>query len=271
MKSLWKIKSLLPAMILAGAVVIPTASASGSQSSPPDTVVLNGVTAIFGDKRAFFQMPGPNPSSAQTFSLAEGQSANGIQLLSVNFELESVMINNHGHVQNIHICTTPVLLAAASLGDTGSNAKSTSTTSTKRGTGADSSTDNPGKSGDVVSNVDSTGLRGGGTAVNPNEKSPNSNGSDSSNPNSSSSVAGNDSPTSSSPASGNGSNSDPTDSHQYVWWYAEAQKIEKTRQETAQRVMAGEWPPEPLTPLTPPGTPAQLIGADSVFLKNGWE
>jgi hypothetical protein len=249
MKPLGKIKSLLPAMILAGAVVIPTAGASGSQSPAPDAVVLNGVTAIFGDNRAFFQVPGPNPSSVQTFSLAEGQSANGIQLLSVNFKLESVTIDNHGHVQNIHICSTPVLLAAASLGNTGPNAKSTSTTSTKRGTGADSSTDNPGTNGEVVSNVAFTGLRGGGTVLKPNEKNP----------------------TSSSPASGNGSDSNPTDSHQYVWWYAEAQKIEKTRLETAQRVMAGEWPPEPLTPLTPPGTPAQLIGANSVFMKSGWD
>jgi hypothetical protein len=271
MKPLWKIKSLLSAMTLAGAVVILTAGASGPKLSPPDAVILNGVTEIFGDKRAFFQTPGLNPSSVQIFSLSEGQSANGIQLLSVNFQRESVMINNHGHVQNIHICSTPALLAAANLGNTGPNAKSKSTTSTKPGAGADSATDNFGTSGDAVSNAGATGLHGGGTAVNPNEKSPNSNGSDSSNPNSSSSVAGNDSPTSSSPASGNGSNSDPTDSHQYVWWYAEAQKIEKTRLETAQRVMAGKWPPEPLTPLTPPGTPAQLIGADSVFLKNGWE
>jgi hypothetical protein len=265
MKPLGKIKSLLPAMILAGAVVIPTAGASGSQSPAPDAVVLNGVTAIFGDNRAFFQMPGPNPSSVQTFSLAEGQSANGIQLLSVNFKLESVTIDNHGHVQNIHICSTPVLLAAASLGNTGPNAKSTSTTSTKRGTGADSSTDNPGTNGEVVSNVASTGLRGGGTALNPNEKNPTS-----SSP-SSSPIADNDNSTSSSRASGNGSDSNPTDSHQYVWWYAEAQKIEKTRLETAQRVMAGEWPPEPLTPLTPPGTPAQLIGANSVFMNSGWD
>ena len=246
MKPLGKIKSLLPAMILAGAVVIPTAGASGSQSPAPDAVVLNGVTAIFGDNRAFFQMPGPNPSSVQTFSLAEGQSANGIQLLSVNFKLESVTIDNHGHVQNIHICSTPVLLAAASLGNTGPNAKSTSTTS------------NPGTNGEVVSNVASTGLRGGGTALNPNEKNPTS-----SSP-SSSPIADNDNSTSSSRASGNGSDSNPTDSHQYVWWYAEAQKIEKTRLETAQRVMAGEWPPEPLTPLTPPGTPAQLMNS-------GWD
>ena len=252
-------------MVLAGMAGISTTSASGLKASPPEAVVLNGVTEIFGDKRAFFQMPGPNPSSVQTFSLAEGQHANGIQLLSVNFKLESVMIDNHGHVQNIHICNTPVLLAAANLGTPGSNARSTSTTSTRPGAGADFSADNLGMSGEVVSNANTSGLRSGGTAVNLNETNPNS-----SSP-SSSPIAGNDSSTPSSPAYGNDPNSAPTDSHQYIWWYAEAQKIEKTRVETAQRVMAGEWPPEPLTPLTPPGTPAQLIGADSVFLKNGWD
>jgi hypothetical protein len=225
MKPLWKIKSLLSAMTLAGAVVILTAGASGPKPSPPDAVILNGVTEIFGDKRAFFQTPGLNPSSEQIFSL----------------------------------------LAAANLGNAGTYAKSTSTTA-RPGAGAGSSTDNSGMSGEVVSNVDASGPHGGGTAANPNGKNPNA-----SSPNSSSPIAGYDSSTSSSPASGDDSNSNPPDSHQYVWWYAEAQKIEKTRQETAQRVMAGEWPPEPLTPLTPPGTPAQLIGADSVFLKNGWE
>jgi hypothetical protein len=265
MKPLWKVKTLALTVTLAGAAIIPTAGASGSKSSPPDAVVLNGVTAIFGDQRAFFQIPGPNPSSAQTFSLAEGQSANGIQLLSVNYKLESVTIDNHGHVQNIHICTTPVLLAAANLGNTGPKAKSTNTKSTKAGAGADSSADNPAISGDAVSKVDATGLRGGGTSANPNEKSPNS-----SSP-SSSLIAGKDNSTTSSPVSGDDYNSNPTDSHPYVWWYDEAQKIENTRLETAQRVLAGEWAPEPLTPLTPSGTPAQLIGTNSVFLKNGWD
>ena len=268
MKPFWMIKSPLPVMTLAGAVVILTAGASGPKLSPPDAVILNGVIEIFGNKRAFFQKPGPNPSSAQTFSLAEGESADGIHLLSVSFTQESVMINNHGHVQNIHICAAPVLLAAARMRNMGNPApqtKSKATIPAQSGAGADSSTDNPGANGDVVFNADSSGFRGGGMAVNPNEKNPGS-----SNP-SSSPVAGNDNPASGSPASGNGSNSNPTDNQQYVWWYAEAQKIEKTRLETASRVMAGEWPPEPLTPLTPPGTPAQLIGADSVFLKNGWE
>lgn len=264
MKPLWKIKSLLSAMTLA--VVILTAGASGSKSSPPDAVVLNGVTAIFGDQRAFFQIPGPNPLSAQTFSLTEGQSANGIQLLSVNFKLESVMINNHGHVQNIHICTTPVLLAAANFANTGPKARSTCPTSTKTGAGAVSSTDKSGISGDVVSNVDAAAFRGGGTAENQNGKSPNEK-----NPNSSSPTAGDGNSTPTAPASGDDSNSSTTDNHPYVWWYAEAQKIEQTRLETAERVMVGEWAPEPLTPLTPSGTPAQLIGTNSVFMKNGWD
>ena len=261
MNSFGKIKSPALIALLAGVIVLTTTGASGSNSSPPEAVVLNGVVAISGDQRAFFQIPGPNPSSTQTFSLAEGQSANGIQLLSVNFQLESVMINNHGHVQNIHICNAPVLLAAANLGNSGPNAKPASAASARPGAGADSSPNNSGVSGDAVSNADAAGLHGGGTAAAPNEKGSGSGGS----------AADNGNSNSSSPASGNGSNSNPADSHPYIWWYAEAQKIEKTRLETAARVMAGEWPPEPLTPLTPPGTPAQLIGATSVFLKSGWE
>jgi hypothetical protein len=33
--------------------------------------------------------------------------------------------------------------------------------------------------------------------------------------------------------------------------------------------MAGEWQPYPLTPLTPPGTPAPLISDGSAFMDHG--
>ncbi len=60
-----------------------------------------------------------------------------------------------------------------------------------------------------------------------------------------------------------------SDSHVYYWWLQDAKDIEQTRIATAQSVLAGETAPQPLTPLTPPGTPAGLIGVDSVYMEHG--
>ena len=62
---------------------------------------------------------------------------------------------------------------------------------------------------------------------------------------------------------------DATPDHLYQWWVKEAEKIEQARLETTDRVLAGEWQAYPLTPLTPSGTSAQLIGTNSLFMNHG--
>jgi hypothetical protein len=48
-------------------------------------------------------------------------------------------------------------------------------------------------------------------------------------------------------------------------WYQESASIEQNRLETAQSVLAGEMTPWPRTPLTPAGTPANLIAGETFF------
>ncbi len=126
MKLTGKTMPLSLTMVSAVMIGISNTSVSGLISSPPEAVMLNGVTELFGIKRAFFQIPGPNAESAK-FSLSEGQYTNGIRLLSVDFQLESVKINNRGHIQTVHICNTPVVLAAANSLKTDIKSKSITT------------------------------------------------------------------------------------------------------------------------------------------------
>ena len=50
-------------------------------------------------------------------------------------------------------------------------------------------------------------------------------------------------------------------------WYVESMVIEQSRASTTQEVLAGDMTPWPRTPLTPPGTPANLVGQE-VFFSN---
>jgi hypothetical protein len=48
-------------------------------------------------------------------------------------------------------------------------------------------------------------------------------------------------------------------------WYIEASRIEEVRVSSAVEVLAGDSVPWPRTPLTPPGTPANLVGREVMF------
>jgi hypothetical protein len=49
------------------------------------------------------------------------------------------------------------------------------------------------------------------------------------------------------------------------WWLAGSKLTEQARLRSAADVQAGLADPQPLTPLTPPGTPANLIGPDQAY------
>jgi hypothetical protein len=194
-------------------------------------VVLNGMVAIFDDRRAFFTIP-----SAGNFSLAEGESRFGIKLLSIDFPSRCVRIADRGEVRWVRICAATELFAVSRNASRGNvmNPDGTPNISTETSLGSTSTT---------VQNHTSI-VAGTAGASN-------------------SSVGNND-------GSGNVSSRSTNENQQvYQWWIQEAQKIEHARIETADRVAAGKWPPYPLTPLTPPGTPAQLVSGDSVFMDHG--
>jgi len=52
------------------------------------------------------------------------------------------------------------------------------------------------------------------------------------------------------------------------WWYTGAQEMEAARLATAAAVRRGEAEPFPLTPLTPVGTPAELISAEQRYFNH---
>ena len=210
----------------------------------PATVLLNGITGAPGHNRVFLQISFSNSSSENIF-LAEGQTFRGVKLLAVDFPSATIRIENGGKIQTIKICNTPNLLAAPAENNSGN-----------------------------IASVQSVSERGGDSAA-PGATVATPAGSfsqtevgeiSSRKTDSSNSHAGN--------AASGGSNpgdaaANPPGSHVYYWWLQDAKDIEQTRLATAQSVLAGDMAPQPLTPLTPPGTPAGLIGPDSVYMEHG--
>jgi hypothetical protein len=251
------VTGLLAAGLAAGAVV-----AIAEETGPvPSGIVLDGVTTILGDNRACFKVTFTNGRPEADFILAEGQAKYGIQLLAVDRPLSMVTIRNQGLTQTIPICKTPTLLAAtlsaadraASKKPGGNDNLDTVATGDAQAPGNEMQPAATGQFGQAGHAVGTGGFQSHGSQ----------NGA-SGNPDN------NTAPANDSGASDSTGPSDNTpQGYLYQWWVKEAEKVERARVETAQRVTAGEWPPYPLTPLTPPGTPAQLIGADSLFMDHG--
>ena len=232
--------------------------------SVPAAVVLDGITTILGDNRACFKVLFTGGLREADFIMAEGQTRYGIQLLAVNISSNTVTISNQGLTRVIPICKTPTLLAKTTAG--GGDGAAANPEEKQAGPAsagyavASGNLTRPGSDGALTQ----TGYaRGSGQA--PGNNSPN-------NPTGN----GNGSSDASSGLEGNGTgdvNSDTVGSNdvnakgtqEFHWWTKEAQKVEAAREATAQQVLDGALQPYPLTPLTPPGTPASLIGTNGVF------
>ena len=234
---------------------------AAAQPAPaPATIVLDGVMSIPGGNWAFFRTSFSANMSGADFMLAEGQSRYGIQLLAVNTPSGTVTVRKQGQTQTLSICQPPVLLtttgsdstAAASRSSPDANAAAAGLAASNGGK------TQPADAPRFAHPVNAAGWDGANArntaATNPGDNPVATNNN---------SGAGN--------ATGVAGNNDGSvaQEHLYQWWTKEAQKIEQARLDTAQRVLAGEWPAYPLTPLTPPGTPSQLIGPDSLFLEHG--
>jgi len=254
-----RLRHLIITGLLAAVSAAPTVDAAPQLAQPdPSVIVLDGIATISGDKQALFKVSFSNGAPEADFILAEGQTRCGIQLLAVDARTRTVLINHEGHHQTIAICQTPTLLTAttdvAAAAATASNDHSGAIDPTQT-SGNESPPADPPR---FAHPVYAAGWSGGpnGTPGTPNGTAGDSGDNATS--------ANNSSAGGSSNAGGNA-----TGEHLYQWWVNDAQKIEQARLETAQRVLAGEWQPYPLTPLTPPGTAPQLIGPDSVFMEHG--
>jgi hypothetical protein len=195
-------------------------------NNPPPEITLNGLTSIFDEKRALFKVQPPDSSSGmESYYLAEGQSAGGIKLLSVDMKANRIKVVNHGVAQTIslhHSTDSSTLIATGSR-----NSVEAKNLEIKY----DSSAHLPNTQIAVVAGQYSgAGYIGGGAAA-----------------------SANDAASANSGAKKGG------------YSLAAARQFEQLRIQTAAAVYDGTSEPIPLTPLTPLGTPPALIGSDKAW------
>jgi hypothetical protein len=233
----------MPRLIRISVVVLLLLAGLAAGAQPATTVVLDGLASLFGESRAFLQVTAPG-CLTQNITLTPGETYRGIKLLAVDMIASSVRIDHDGQIENIRICSPPelttVLAANEVIGGNASTAAAVDVSGASRA--GDSLLSAPGRER-------SGGGGGGGTGmvVKADVSASSSHVSDSS----------------------SGNEAGAAGTHIYYWWMEEAKQIEQARLDTAQQVLAGELPPQPLTPLTPANTSALLVSADSVFMEHG--
>jgi hypothetical protein len=251
-KQITRLLGLCVPFALAAWTVVSPWVATAAEANGPE---LNGITVIFGDRRAFFSQPGVQ---GENFSLAEGQSAHGIKLLAVDAIAKTARIDADGRIKTIRICGTPVLTvvqngtAVLDNNNAGLDARTAAN-------GALNSDFNLMPSADQPSSAKLALLASNGgdiaslAAV---RRNPN---------NDPTPVAGQ-------PEAGSDAapmvipEVPPLDGRPF--WLAASEYVENVRRLTAAQVAAGTAEPQSLTPLTPPGTPAALIGNGKSFFNH---
>jgi len=217
---------------------------------------MNGIVMVPGDKRVLIKTHDATGSEIN-FMLAEGQSRNGIKLLSVDTKNNLAKFDNHGTLQVLKICPTPELTVAfaSSQNRRGASSSSPSSAATGKMVPRTSTSENlPNEAAGAFSPGYIAGATGSGSA---------------------STISGGAPPaatTGANPANGStawvSSAPDSSSAEKATWWYTGSQEIEQARSETAEAVRNGFLPAYPLTPLTPPGTPPELIGPEQAFFNH---
>jgi hypothetical protein len=233
----------------------PPPPVAQAAATPPPQIVLNGLTTIFGDKRALFKtLPTADSPKEQSYMLAEGQRAGEIEVLSIDMKAGAVAISNHGAVQWITICKTPALVWLEPTVATGAVAAHNNFSGTApNGTtdpapGSESQNSGDGQINFQSGNSDAPANPQPGSSANSGTATDNSG---------SGNVASNDS-----------SNSNKNVSKPDPWWVTGSKGIEQARIRSRDMVLSGQADPQPLTPLTPAGTPANLIGDGQLFFNH---
>jgi hypothetical protein len=178
--------------------------------------------------------------------LAEGESRFGIKLLAVNAVSGCVQIENCGWKQALHIGSTPGL-APASVAVADDYPPGSAAHGGNGFAGNSGSNSSIGGGATATGNPTGSGLTGNGSSSNPNQNS----------------ASGQNSVVNS-----NSNGADPATAlkdQANTEWYQESAGIEQSRRETVQQVLAGDMTPWPRTPLTPPGTPSQLVDNETLF------
>jgi hypothetical protein len=237
--------------------------ASDKHGRPP-SANLNGISSFSAMKCAFFIIIPVGQQREMNFMLAEGESRFGITLLSVNVAANSVEIDNRGTKQTLHICSTPdVSLTAVrwmnsqpaehigGYGNGGEEAGAGNTGANGRTDGSDGNLNPGGIAGGNRANGASGGNNNTGNGNNATVGNAEDDSADAA-PHQSADLNGSDPATALKDQAGE-------------YWYRTSASIEESRKADAQLILSGEEDPLPLTPLTPAGTSAGLIGSDALF------
>jgi len=207
------------------------------------TVELNGIACFFREKFAFFVILQPGQPASSGFTLAEGESQFGLKLLAVDAAAGRVEIEDHGGKKSLRLSSASNLGSSPAAGTAGG-----AETSSERGAnGSAGGSDNNGLADQYQIMA---GNPGWGT-IPPVSNTSKSDGNSAARQN-----------------GGNANGADPVSAlkdHASEGWYQESLSIEQSRAATAKEVLAGEMTPWPRTPLTPPGTPANLVGKETFF------
>ena len=220
---------------------------AGSLTAPP-AVELRGVCNLLDARCAIFSL---SPTAADSnLVLAEGESQGGIKLIAVDMVANCVRIENGGQMQTLRLGGAANNNFSAA-GDGGQFlARGTDGmvgTAGADGLVAEISPGNPGW-GTLAPVVAGSIARPDAKAGTGQSSAPTQSGT--ATPNAAGSSAG--------------ATTTPTNSADNEW-YQEALSLEQSRKDNAAQVLAGEQEPWPATPLTPPGTPAALVGKGMFF------
>ncbi len=238
------------------------ASAAQDTQTPPK-IILNGIMTASGDKRALFKVEPTQAAGEHFYFLLEGERAGGIELLSVDAKACAIKVNNHGVIQNIALCQPPRLLSTPGTGAPagGNGINLPGGQGILSGGGQTGQTVGGEIPGAAAGQFSPSGFAGGtgkpgapasGSSANNNNDPGSQNG------------GGADTGSAEAGTTDTGTANSGTQKEEPFWVRA-SREFEQLRIQTADAVRSGVDEPIPLTPLTPAGTPADLIGPDRAW------
>ena len=228
------------ALILAGLLLLAGLHPAAAAYS----VELNGIVNLFSHKMALLVLGRGEDNKPASFTLSEGESQFGIKLLAVDVAGQRVQIERHGKISYLRLSGAPNITADPAV-----------ETAVKP-----ISQPVPGElsveaylASEEVRRVQAGNPIYKFTSAESSRKKNDANRSDDSNP-------GNGSKNSSSSAATTGAGDFTKE-----LWYQDSLIMEQQRAATVADVLAGRKSPLPRTPLTPPGTPGQLLDRETIY------
>ena len=207
------------------------------------SVQLNGIVGLFTPKMAMFVLGRGENYQPTSFMLSEGESQFGIKLLAVDVAGQRVLIERYNKKSYLNLRGTPNLTAAAPAPPVvaTTNPPAPGELSVDKYLGSEAvqriKAGNPVWSAAPPASRQNTGAPGDNAGAADSENN-----------------AGNSSTATAAPAD-----------FTKELWYQDSLTIEQERAATVAEVLSGQKTPWPRTPLTPPGTPAQLVDRETLY------